>query len=214
MASKKNLSDLLREEVNKAPNSGPLDPQATPAQPLPEQALTSEEASMSPSTSNPPEQTAAAVTEPNRKSSTPKNLSRLTKAELEKKIHHLTEVLQTTEAQEATLREKVSHLEFTIEEQKTSIQDLTTALTQAQSLKTELEQAQTDALKLAQENERLQAQLKTRKQGTVNLKTSPKQPSKTTTVRARSILDRPVLPAHKPNQTGKTSKSFDTWCYD
>ena len=167
---------------------------------------------MSPSTSDPSGQTA--ITTPTPKISMPKNLSRLTKAELEKKIHYLTEVLQAAQEKETTLQEQVGRLEATVEEQKNSIQDLQTSLTQAQSLQTELEQTRADALKLAQENEQLQAQLQSRKQGTVDLKTPPKQPARQPIARSRTILDRPVMSTRKPNQTGRASKGFDTWCYD
>ena len=152
--------------------------------------------------------------EPTPKISVPKNLSRLTKAELEKKIHHLTEVLQAAQEKEAALQAQVGGLESTLETQKSSMQDLQTSLTQAQALQPELEQVRTDALTLAQENERLQAELKHLKRGTVNLKAPPKQPARRTVVRSRTILDRPVMPTHKTNQTGKASKNFDTWCYD
>jgi predicted RNase H-like nuclease (RuvC/YqgF family) len=150
------------------------------------------------------------------------SLSRLTKADLEKKIHHLTEALQVSQEQETALQAQVVQLELALETQKHSIQELQTSLTQAQSLKPELERVRADALALAQENERLQAQLKSVKQGTVNLKPPVQQPARTPVGRSpkvvpipsRSILDRPVMPNHPPNQTGKASKGFDTWCYD
>ena len=215
MTSKRNLSDLLREEVKKGPQSNLSDPQAAPVP-------SSEEKSVSPSASSPAQAPSKPTMETNHTSDPQISLSRLTKADLEKKIHHLTEALQVSQEQETALQAQVVQLELALETQKHSIQELQTSLTQAQSLKPELERVRADALALAQENERLQAQLKSVKQGTVNLKPPVQQPARTPVGRSpkvvpipsRSILDRPVMPTHPPNQTGKTSKGFDTWCYD
>ena len=214
MASKKNLSDLLREEVKKTPQSDVPAPTATPAQPSSETAST-----------------AAATPQ----ITIPKNLSRLTKAELEKKIHQLVEALQASQEKEVTLQGQVSDLTATVADQKETLQALQSELTQAQALQTELEQVRSDAVKLAQENERLQAQIESAKQdrqkqgsakqGTVNLKAPAKKSARTPVTRTpvrreaparreRTIFDRPVVPSHKPNQTGRASKNFDTWCYD
>ncbi len=215
MASKKNLSDLLREEVNKIPQSNPSDQQAAQVKPsLSEHQLASEEASMSTSTPDHAKGTTKTTTGTTRRSSTRKSSSRLTKIELESKVTSLTEGLKAAQEKESSLQEQIDHLESTLEQQNSSIQDLQDSLAQTQSLQTKLEQAKKDVLKLAQENERLQTQIKSLKQENLELKAQLKRPSRSLTAPPRSILERPIRPTQPPSQTGKASKTFDTWCYD
>lgn len=262
MASKKSLSDLLREEINKVPSSDPQT--AAEHSPAAEEPLKYEAESTKSSPAEDSNDPQMATATSARKSNPKRSTSRLTKAELESKVQSLTEGLQAAQTKESGLEQQINHLEANLEQQKASIQDLQTVLSRTQTLKTELEQAKQDALKLAQENERLQSQIDTLKQENRDLQTQVKRPDRPASLpsrrmisrpvgspsrrmtsrpartptpaprtsqpvrtpvaasrtprprpsQARSILERPIMPSHRPTRPQKPSKSFETWCYD
>ncbi len=228
--SKKSLSDLLREEVHKTKTSTSesSEPHELPAQSSHRLGPTEDTSMNSPMNLAKGEsaKVGASPTPPK-----PVSSSHLTKAELEGKVVSLTEALvlaqQFAAEQESSLAQQITQLESTVAEQHQSIQQLQVSLDQARSIKSELDLAKKDALKLAQENERLQSQnqeLKTELASSqvpsqASSMASPKATSKvmrqpSLPPPSRSILERPIKPAQSPTQTGKSSKSFDTWCYD
>lgn len=254
--SKKSLSDLLREEVHRKPESevsseiqktGAQSSEAKASAAKPKSAVSKSTARANEATktkvASKAEASSKAVATPKVKevskvpSRKPVSSSRLTKAELEGKVTNLTEALTKAEKdvqqQETEFNKTLAKLEAQMAKQAQSIQSLQDELGQTQAMKTELALAKKDALKLAQENERLQAQIQnltakgdvsmiedagskdlSRREPRRESRPSVKDSATRSQPAPRSIFERPIRRAPSPTQTGKPSKNFDTWCYD
>lgn len=157
--AKKKLTDLLREEVEKAPEINDETPATSADQPL--------------EANEPVEQVPMDTeTQPKAKHST------ATKAELEATIAdlraaledarhkdiaftELKEALQKAYDQEAALKQQISDLQTDLHEQKKFLQKLQKELETRDHLKSELDKAKKAARQLAQTNEKLSQELET-----------------------------------------------------
>ena len=116
--TRKRLSDLVREEVDRESTTG--------ADSQPQVDASKETVSTTETTKLPSRKTT--------------NLSRLTKAQLEVKINELTSALTTAQQQESSLQNQLESLESELHTQKGIVQTLQTQQKESKELETELEE--------------------------------------------------------------------------
>lgn len=156
--TKKRLSDLLREEVEK-PSEAELEQTQQVVQAQPEapnnatDAETLKELSMTTS-ENTPEKATTRKSHP-------------TKADLESTITEMEAALQEGEEREVALKQQVADLQAELKKQKDFVQKLQEYLEQATQLKTELEQARKAATQLEEANKKLTQEVKSLQKGAI-----------------------------------------------
>ncbi len=225
MATKKRLSDLVREEVKKQADDETAVAQTTPKKTTRRSSKRSSatDSAQAKSTKKTPAKGSTAATGDN-------------VASLKAQITDLEKRNKTLTTDNAKLQTKVD----TLEQKVAAFQDTETALKAAQSKQKSmlltLDEAKQDALKLAQENQKLLDKIKAI-ESAQSAEIQRQSPMKATVPvrasQARGIqrsrrsqpvvykapakkpFSRPVVPSRMPPQrVVQNSDEFETWCYD
>lgn len=223
MATKKRLSDLVREEVQKQAEDT-TSPEASASQ------------KRTKSRSSSKRQTSQAAA---KKTAAPaKNVESDEIAALTAKLSTLEKDNQVLKADNSKLLTKVESLERSVEKAKATETALNSAQSKQKSMLIALDEAKQDALKLAQENQKLLDQIKALEtQSAKPAAIAQGQPQKTQPARspashaiqrsstrpapavykapAKKPFSRPVAPSRLPiRRVVQNSDEFETWCYD
>lgn len=229
MATKKRLADLVREEVEKQADSSETSAKAS----APKKAKT--------------QPTQSTVTKPTSKTATAKKSSaksttakastakdtKNAKAQgdeikaLKAQINQLKKDNKILQGNEAKLTNQIQTLEATLADYKQHLQGMKTLETKNKTLASKLDEVKQDALKLAQENQKLLDKIETAAtkqsqtakpvhaqvtQGhAIQRRTARPRPYKPP---AKKPFSRPVVPARMPLPQQQNSDEFETWCYD
>lgn len=137
--NKKRLSDLLRDEAEKSPDTESI-----------EEVVNNLEVDTTLSDTEPLDETSDEHSPVNITSRAKRTSP--TKAELETTLTELQEALQAAQIREESLGQQIAGLQLELQEQKTLVKNLQPILEQTNQLKTELEQAKKVILQLSEIN--------------------------------------------------------------
>jgi predicted RNase H-like nuclease (RuvC/YqgF family) len=205
--TRKRLSDLLREEVQKSPEPEVELQETNGDQLLEEVSSTAEKSTVEvQKTFEDAEATDESPINPPAKSSA-RRTTKTMKTDLEVTVTELRERLKEAQQKESSQQQQISDLQFTLQEQKTLIQQLQSELEQKNQLKLALEQVKKDALQLAEANEKLNQELNALKKEDGKLK------AQVTQGRPQKLIKLDLAQAEKSADSSATD-NFQSWCYD
>lgn len=173
--TKKSLTDLLREEVEKSPNLESEEVEKT----TDDQNIKPDTEPLETLTMNMPGKPSAKQSIPT-KADLEATITEL-KAALEEALQkhqespfaELKDDLEEAYRKEGALQQQISDLQSDLQHYKKSVHKLEKELEKTESLKTELEQAKKAALQLAQANEKLTQEINTLKKGETQIQKGP-----------------------------------------
>lgn len=225
MATKKRLSDLVREEVKK---------QADDDMPAAGSAASKSEKN---SATSKPQAFSATVQKSVQQSSQSSDSAEI--VTLKSKLAALEKENKALQSNNAQLLTKLESLERVADKAKATEKALQAVQSKQQSMLVNLDEARQDALKLAQENQKLIDQIKhleakaTQPSAMAQRESKTVQPVRTTAASqsiqrtatrqspvvykapAKKPFSRPVSPSRlPPGRVVQNSDEFETWCYD
>ena len=227
MATKKRLADLVREEVNKQNEESDTSQEAST-----KKASAKKSAGFSTKTSA--KSKATKSSSPAKSAKTASDADKALKA----KVTALEKENQTLKSDNDKLLTKVSDLESSLEATSKVEASLKSAQTKQKSLQVALDEAKHDALKLAQENQKLLDKIEALESAPAKAamtKAPAAQPAKKVEARvtqghaikraerpqpiykapAKKPFSRPIAPSRMPApRVVQNSDEFETWCYD
>lgn len=226
MATKKRLSDLVREEVKKQADDETAAAQTTPKKTPRRSSKRSSatDSAQAKSTKKTPAKGSTATTGDN-------------VASLKAQITDLEKRNKTLTTDNAKLQTKVDTLEQKVAAFQDTEKALKTAQSKQKSMLLTLDEAKQDALKLAQENQKLLDKIKAiesakstevqrqspkaaqaapvRASQARGIQRSPRSQPVVYKAPAKKPFSRPVVPSRMPPQrVVQNSDEFETWCYD
>ncbi|MCM1983443.1 hypothetical protein [Lyngbya confervoides] len=220
MATKKGLSDLVREEVKKQANADPA-----PTSPSGDQSAAKKATGRrAPRKDSSKSKAAASIPDPVKPQSPGDGEQTQRIQDLKAQIRQLEQKNQGLVKTNAQLSAQISSLESQGLELKEVQQQIKTVLAQQQKLTQDLDAAKQDALKLAQENQRLLEKMQEleavpsqrlpAEQRQVLPSAPPRSPV-TYKPPAKKPFARPIAPSRLPKpRVVQNSDDFEPWCYD